>query len=158
MKKILLFVLIVSCFIFSGCSEKFDKFMQTPVYPNQNGTYIMYVEGLEESNALPKLQLDMYNKKFVFTYDILSSYLPTGTVNQDGSEIILTTDDGLYKYVFKIVNTYTLQFVQEKSANVSLTDVNFGIPIEDGAYFQIPQVKKEKTQEEEEDNFLYWAY
>lgn len=157
MKKILLFILIIVCFLFSGCSEKFDKFMQTPVYPNQNGTYIMYVKDLEESNALPKLQLDMYNKKFVFSYDMLSSYLSTGSVKQDGAELIMTTEDNKYTYVFKIINTYTLQFVKDKSSSVELTDNNFGIPIEDGAYFQIPKVKKEKEQEEE-DNFVYWAY
>ena len=162
MKKLVLLIL-VCCFLFCGCSQNVNDFLNTPVYPNLSGEYVMVVDNLEEGNALPKITYNDYTKEFTFTYDLLSSYLSVGKVKQVGNKKIMTTNDEKYKYVFEILNTYTLKFVANESSSVQLIDKNLGIPIEDGAIFQIPgeREKREKYRQkelQEEDNFTYWAY
>lgn len=66
----------------------------------------------------------------------------------------MTTDDGKYTYTFRIVNTSTLRFLKDKSSSVELTDPELGIQVENLSLFIVPVEKKE----DEEDNFVYWAY
>ena len=163
MKRIIFIVLILSCFLCGCTMEDINNVMNTPVYPNKSGEYVMVVENLEEGNVLPKLIFNDAKKEFIFIYDLLSSYMPTGTVEQVGNKKIMKTNDGQYKYVFLMLNSYTFQFVAEESSSVQLTDSSLGIQITDGAIFQIPgEAKRMKEirerQLEEEDTFLYWAY
>lgn len=162
MKKIFL-ILVICCFLFTGCSQSVEKFLNTPVYPNLSGEYVMVVKNIEENVILPTITYNDYTKEFVFNYDLLSSYLPTGTVKQDGNKLIMETQDKQNKYVFEIINTYTLKFLKENSSSVKLTDENLGVSIEDGSIFQIPgesQKREEyrKKELQEEDDFTYWAY
>ena len=164
MKKTLVLLVLICCSLLCGCSkEDIQNFMNTPVYPNISGEYVMVVDNLKEGNVLPKLIFDDYKKEFTFTYDLLSSYLPTGKVEQVGNKKIMTTNDGKYTYVFEMLNSYTFKFVAEESSNIKLTDDSLGIQITDGAIFQIPGEAKRRQeirqrQLEEEDTFIYWAY
>lgn len=160
MKKLLI-IISIFVLILSGCSpeetakrrETWNTFLDTPLYANHSGIYTMQTEN-KDSAFVPSINLDMKNKKFTFSYDPLSSYLPTGTVTQKGGELILTTDDGKYTYTFRIVNTSTLRFLKDKSSSVELTDPELGIQVENLSLFIVPVEKKE----DEEDNFVYWAY
>ena len=164
MKKTLLLLILIFCSLLCGCSkEDIENFLNTPVYPNISGEYVMVVENLEDGNVLPKLTFDDYKKEFTFTYDLLSSYLPTGKTKQLGNKMIMTTNDGKYKYVFEMINPYTFKFIAEESSSLELTDASLGIQINDGAIFQIPGEAKRRQeirqrQLEEEDTFIYWAY
>ena len=160
MKKLLI-IISIFVLILSGCSpeettkrrETWNTFLDTPLHTNHSGTYVMRTENTD-STFIPSLNLDMKNKKFTFSYDPLSSYLPTGTVTPKGGELIMTTDDGKYTYTFRIVNTRVLRFLKEKSSSVELTDPEHGTPVENLSLFIVPVEKNE----DDEDNFVYWAY
>lgn len=162
MKKILLLILMF-CFLLSGCSQKIEQFLETPVYPNLSGEYVMVTDNVEENIVLPKITYNDYTKEFVFTYDFLSSYLPIGKVKQEGKKMIMETEDKKYKYVFEIINTYTLKFIASESSSTKLTNDSIGIEVEDGTIFQIPGESEKlkeyrKNEMKEEDDFIYWAY
>lgn len=159
--KILKVLLLIIVIFLSGCSaeetakrrEYWNTFLDTPLYANHSGIYTMQTEN-KDSTFVPSINLDMKNKKFTFSYNPLSSYLPTGTVTQKGGELIMTTDNGKYTYTFKIVNTNMLRFLKNKSSSVEPTDTNFVVQVEDLSLFVLPVEKKE----DEDDNFVYWAY
>ena len=163
MKKVIL-SLIICCFIFSGCSEeskeRFNAFFNSPVYNNYSGTYLM--QGNEEGEQSPILQLDMSSLNFVYTYDMSSEYLLEGNIERKGGMLVLTTHEEKYIYVFQILDRYTLQFKKEYSSKIE--GKNSDIDIKDGTIFSLSEEEKIKIQkkiekeEEEEDNFIYWAY
>lgn len=160
MKKLSIFLLLF-ILLLSGCSpeetakrrESWNTFLDTPLYANHSGIYTMRTENTD-STFIPSLNLDMKNKKFTFSYDPLSSYLPAGTVTPKGGELIMTTDDGKYTYTFRIVNTRVLRFLKDKSSNVELSYEDYGTQVEDLSLFVVPVEEKE----DDEDNFVYWAY
>lgn len=57
------------------------------------------------------------NNKFTFVYSALSSYIPMGTYEIDNDKLILKTDNGKEKYIFKIDNG-TLIFVEKDSTKL----------------------------------------
>jgi hypothetical protein len=74
------------------------------------------------------------NNKFSFPYSLLSSYIAMGSYEIDGDGLLLQTDDGQYKYVFKIKDN-TLIFNAKDSSEIPPFD---NVP--DGATF-----KREET-------------
>lgn len=89
--------------------------------------------------------------RFSFGYDPLSSYLPVGNYKIKDGKIICTTDNGLYRYVFKIEEDNTLVFMAEQSSKVNLIDENFGTEVTDGTVFY-PEYEIEATEDVEVKN------
>ena len=123
MRKLLLFLL---CFlVLAGCSPR-------AVVP-RSGVYRMSAP--PKTIVVPSLLLDAEASSFSFGFDALSSYLSIGSYAQDGSMLRCVTNDGLYTYLFRVVNETTLAFVEEGSAAVRLTDERLGAPVVDGSVF-----------------------
>jgi len=119
MKKIfsLAFALIIILTIFMACSQE-------KVIPQASVVLGVYKKEISETSAQPQVALSEGNK-FVFIYSVFSSYLPVGTFEIKGNELILNTDDGKNSYVFEVKNT-TLVFDQSKSSPVSFGEVGSG--------------------------------
>lgn len=123
MRKLL--PLLFLCLLLTGCTSR----TVTP----RSGTYRMSAP--PEAVIVPTLTLDAENKTYLFSYDVLSSLLPIGSYEQDGSVIICLTDDGRDPYLFRVVNETTLAFIAEGSADVSLTDPRIGESVVEGSVF-----------------------
>ena len=149
MKKVVLF-LLVCCFGLSGCSEeekeRFDAFFNSPVYNNYSGTYVMQEDKFEEGESTPNIKLDMSSLKFVYTYDMSSSYSLEGNIERKGGMLVLTTSDEKYTYVFQILDRYTLEFRKEYSSTIKVENDNSGIDIEDKTIFNLSEEEKIKIQ------------
>lgn len=123
MRKLLLPLLC--CLLLAGCAPQ----AITP----RSGTYRMSAP--PETIGVPSLLLDTEAGTFSFGFDALSSYLSIGSYTQEGSVLRCTTTDGLYTYLFRVVNKTTLAFIEEGSAAVRLTDERLGAPVVDGSVF-----------------------
>ena len=122
MRKLLL---LLCCLLLMSCAPR----TVTP----RSGTYRMSVP--PETIDVPSLMLDAEAETFSFAYDALSSYLSIGSYEQDGSVLRCLTNDGLYTYLFRVVNETTLAFIAQGSAIVQLTDERLGAPVVDGSVF-----------------------
>jgi len=124
MRKLISVILSIA-FIFAlcGCSGE--------TVPD-NGTYTM--QG-DEEKSLATLTLN--GSDFEFSYDPLSSYLPAGTYTVEGGFVTATTSDGQYTYVFEVIESTILRFVESRSSDVSVTDPDKTEEIYDGAVFSI---------------------
>jgi len=114
------FLIIIFLCLSVGCSDNRDT-------SNSNlaiGNY--QFQGTDES-LKPFVNLKE-NNEFVFVYSAISSYIPVGTYEINQDNLILTTDDGKYEYVFKIKNN-TVIFNKEAS------DSYIGDSLKDGAVF-----------------------
>lgn len=89
----------------------------------------------ESGKTVPTLTLNRKDNSFSFTFDPLSSYLSYGTYEQVNGKIICKTDDGQYKYVFKVTDEATLIFDKKASSSVKVTDSKIASDIKDGAVF-----------------------
>jgi len=124
MKKILFvkFLLLVLTWVLVGCSI-------TPITADQYipaGNYIMQ-ESEEPSKPIVLLK---DNNRITFNYSLLSSYYAIGSYEIDDGNLILTTDDGEYKYVFKIKDKTLIFNAKESSEIPSYANVP------DGAIFE----------------------
>lgn len=103
-------------------------------------TYASYVlqasVSEDEEMFLPSLGLDREDKTFSFGYDILSSYLSCGTYEVEDDILTAVTNDGIYRYCFKVIDENTLEFMQEGSDEVRLINDEMGIAVKDGAIFK----------------------
>lgn len=82
------------------------------------GMYITEYDSIEGLDGLgPSLYLAQDNR-FVFTYNILSSYLGVGIYSMENQIVTANTDDGKYTYVFHILEDGSLLFDVDKSAEV----------------------------------------
>jgi predicted small secreted protein len=111
MKKLLsmMFLLLVLAWVLAGCSN-------TPKTAVQNipvGTYIMR----ESKEPAKPIVLLKDGDRFTFTYSLLSSYYAIGSYEIDDGNLILRTDDGENKYVFKIKDN-TLIFNEKESSEI----------------------------------------
>ena len=98
--------------------------------------YYMNADQLGKTEqSLPCLTL-LDKENFVFSYDVLSSYIPMGTYETVDGELVATDKEKGSRYVFEVVDENTLKFIKEKSADVSLIEENMGIAITDGALFE----------------------
>lgn len=122
MRKLLL---LLCCLLLAGCAPQ----AITP----RSGAY--HMSAPPETIAVPSLLLDAEAGTFSFGFDPLSSYLSVGSYEQDGGVIRCVTDDGSRTYLFRVVNETTLAFIEEGSADVTLTDERLGEPVVDGSVF-----------------------
>lgn len=108
MKKNFLLLFIVIAIGLCGCTDKSEILEESITV----GDYVM-----EKSEEIikPIVQLKDDNK-FIFNYSALSSYIALGSYEvDDDSNLILKTEDGKFRYVFKI-NEKTLIFNSKESA------------------------------------------
>ncbi|HOC08125.1 MAG TPA: hypothetical protein PKN88_01200 [Bacillota bacterium] len=125
MKKLLsmMLLLLVLAWVFVGCSK-------TPKTAVQNipvGTYIMRES---KEPAKPTVSLEDGNR-FTFTYSLLSSYYAIGSYEIDDGNLILKTDDGEYKYMFKIKDNTLIFNAKESSEIPSYANVPDGAAFEE---------------------------
>ncbi len=127
MRKTCIYFIILMIFLFTGCSSNND------IDTIKNGTYVMEQEGTEEV-FLPYIKIS--DDEFIFSYDLLSSYLSIGTYVIDNGKLTLTTDDNKYSYVFQI-NEDNLIFQKEESSSVNLIDSRLGVNVTDNVIFHL---------------------
>lgn len=99
----------------------------------KDGTYVLQQAGAEV--VIPP-RVTISGDNISFTYDSLSSYLPLGVYTIEENVITMTTNDGLYKYVFR-VDGNKLFFRKNESSEVKLIDNRLGIKIIDNAEFKL---------------------
>ncbi|KAB1438460.1 hypothetical protein [Candidatus Galacturonibacter soehngenii] len=132
MKKILLvFILLLLPLQLLACSTN----KETSII--KEGTYVLEQSDSNQINV-PTIMIE--GNHFTFSYDILSSYLSNGTYDLKENIATMTTEDGLYSYVFLVENG-VLIFQKDKSSDVKLTDESMGIEIIDQAKFKIQTSK-----------------
>lgn len=104
-------------------------------------TLVLDEEVLDETEPddreylLPELVLDWQEGTFQFSYDVLSSYLASGTFSENGDQLELVTEDGKKRYLFAVSDADTLRFVEDGSSDISLIDKGIGVEFSDGALF-----------------------
>ena len=59
---------------------------------------------------------------FRFSYDMLSSYMPEGTVVRSGNKLVCRTDDGQQYFTFRIKDEDTLVFDAQNSSEITYID------------------------------------
>lgn len=129
MKKILLvFILLLVQLQLLACSAN----KETSII--KEGTYVLEQSESNQMNV-PTILIEEGNY-FTFSYDILSSYFTKGTYELKDNIATMTTEDGLYSYVFLIENG-SLIFQKDKSSDIKLNDERMGIQITDQAKFKI---------------------
>ena len=69
----------------------------------------------------PFITFDLAEDRFIFSYDPLSSYLPTGTIRIADGKVTATTDDEEYTYVFALKDNDTIAFIQKDSSAITMT-------------------------------------
>jgi len=124
MRKIIFvgLLLLVLAWVLAGRSSTLKMAVQNiPA-----GNYIMQ-EAEEPAKPIVLLK-DGY--RFTFTYSLLSSYYAIGSYEIDDGNLILKTDDGENKYVFKIKGTTLIFNAKESSEIPSYANVP------DGAVFK----------------------
>lgn len=88
----------------------------------------------------PQLTLYRRTREFSFSLSALSSYVPTGEYSTEGNILTLSADDG-NKYVFKVMDSDTLVFLADKSADLPKYKYNpseeVRQPFYDGAVFSL---------------------
>lgn len=89
-----------------------------------------------EDEILPEIILNKEYQTFSLSYNVLSSYLGTGTYEQTDAELILQTEDGNYRYVFDILEDGTLRFREKDSSDIHVIYKHIGPEIKDGAEFE----------------------
>ena len=86
-----------------------------------------YTAESRENIVAPSLTLDLEHNRFTFTYDVLSSYLNTGTIYIKGHTLTAVTDDGQYTYCFDIHNDTTLLFAEKGSSPINTMQGNCSV-------------------------------
>lgn len=101
---------------------------------------------------LPSVLLNYHDqgKSFMFTYSGLSSYLPFGTYEIVGDDLILRTEDKTYTYIFKIVEK-GLIFDASRSSQIpsyrySGDSYETECPVPDGALFERELIPLPETE------------
>lgn len=117
------FLLLVLAWVLVGCSgspKTADQYIPA-------GNYIMQES---EEPSKPTVSLEDGNR-FTFTYSLLSSYYAVGSYEIDDGNLILKTDDGEYKYVFKIKDNTLIFNAKESSEIPSYANVPDGAAFEE---------------------------
>ncbi len=144
MKRIkpLILLIITSTFLVGYVqNQKADNTnatMETNEYieTTQNHTKL-YTLKTDKEEFIPQIILNTNDKTFFFSYDVLSSYIASGTYTKNHKQLELKTEDGTYHYTFDIIDDNTLKFNQENSSDVKLIDKSIDGKIIDGAEFII---------------------
>ncbi len=111
------------------------------------GTYIMEVDGTKDA-FIPRFTVEE-DKTFSFGYDPFSSYLAISFNEYEISEdkVIFTTNDGMYRYTFRIVDEKTLEFIKNQSSSVELVDEGAAYKIEDGSRFVLSDTEDKQNND-----------
>ena len=97
-------------------------------YGITSGTYEMVDS--EENVFTPYLTLDLEDKTFTFTFDVLSSYGNLGSIKFNKGNLICKTDDNKNTFIFKIEGNNTLKFDATQSSSTTTVDDNIAVPDE----------------------------
>ncbi len=97
----------------------------------KNGTYIM-VQDKADPVVLPYIIIA--DKKFTFTYDLLSSYNAAGNYSTENGKLTMKTDDNQYTYVF-LIDGNNLLFQEKESSPIKMKNDKSGIKIENNTKF-----------------------
>lgn len=128
MKKTLIsFIMVLIFLLISGCNSNNDTDTV------KNGTYIMEQEDTE-AVLLPYVTIS--DDEFLFSYDLLSSYLSNGTYSKDDDILTMTTYDNKYIYVFQIDGD-NLFFQKNESSSINLIEGRLGVKVTDKAKFHL---------------------
>ena len=84
----------------------------------------------EENVFTPYLTLDLEDKTFTFTFDVLSSYGNLGSIKFNKGNLICKTDDNKNTFIFKIEGYNTLKFDATQSSSTTTVDDNIAVPDE----------------------------
>lgn len=129
MKRKYALLLLLSLLLFS-CGQN------TPEV--KNGKYTTQPEDTTALGAY--LFLDSENHDFYFTYDYLSSYANQGSFKFEGKQIIATTEDEKYTFVFDVQDEETLLFREKGSSQIKMIQ---GEPsVKEGTLFHFTEIKK----------------
>lgn len=126
MKKIHIFFLIL-LFVFLGC-ENNAIILSSGTYQSENDQL-----GTEPFRA--SLVIDSEKNRFTFSYDSLSSYFSEGPYIIKEDVLTGTTEDGRFVYLFQIIDSETLAFIETGSSKIRLLDDRFGEAVNDGMRF-----------------------
>jgi len=118
--------MIVLILSLSGCNQDNKEIVK-------NGIYVMVQEDTQEA-LLPRIIIS--HDEIVFSYDLLSSYMPYGTYLLEDDLLTMNTDDNRYEYVFQIDGD-KLIFLENESSSLQLTDDRFGAKVTDKAIFRL---------------------
>ncbi len=130
-KQSILLAVLTVFLLFAGCTQQQTEDVQQQPAQVQLGKYEM--ESSEE--PLPPYVILEEGQKFQMMYSAMMSYLPLGTYEVKGSDVVLTTEDGERRYTFR-VDGDTLVFQKDKSSSVKLGKEE---PVPDGAVFRLKQ-------------------
>ncbi len=132
-KKILFIIILLFCFI--GCLQYMGKIYKKS--ENHISDKIKYysMKTQEDSVVVPTIQLNVEEKTFCISYDVLSSVITGGTYEIINGVLIAKTDDGQKQYLFEEIDENVLRFIQDGSSKIELTDERIGVRISDGAEF-----------------------
>ena len=110
-------ILLIGFFVFLKPQNK-------EIYGLSAGTY-----SVVGSDALfqPNIHFDLQKNRFIFTYDLLSSYANAGKIEIGNGRVIASTDDNKYIFVFEVVDNDTIRFVQDGSAKIHVRPGNTAI-------------------------------
>ena len=106
--------LCMTCVLLCGCT--------IVRYGITQGTYVMCTEETESWLLAPRISFGAENRSFSARASIASSYLAVGKYKIDNSYVTAKTNDGLYTYVFEIVDNDHIKFVQKKSSECGFED------------------------------------
>ncbi len=103
---------------------------------------VVFTENLykfKSDKDMATLSISTTDNKGSFRYSLLSSYMAYGTYEDNGKYIVLTTNDGKFKYTFKKEND-TIKFIANKSSKLPSYAYSSGAKAEtcvpDGATFE----------------------
>lgn len=127
MKKIIVSLIMILIFALLFVCNSDNKKVSL-----KNGTYVLE-HSKTEATVSPYITIS--DVDISFSYDLLSSYWPRGTYIIEGDILTMTTDDNMYKYVFRLAKD-KLIFQKNASSSVKLIDNRLGVEITDKAEFE----------------------
>ena len=126
MKKLYVFFLLL-LFVFSGCEDN-AIILSSGIYQSENDQL-----GTEPFRA--SLVIDSEKNRFTFNFDSLSSYFSEGPYSIKEGVLTATTEDGRFVYLFKLIDSETLAFIETGSTKIRVLDERFGEAVNDGMRF-----------------------
>lgn len=122
------FMMVLTILLLSACNYNNADTVK-------NGTYVLEKEK-KASKYLPLSYVTISDDEILFTYDLLSSYLPHGTYSIDDGKLTMKTDDNKYVYVFEIHGD-NLVFQKNESSAIKMIDSRLGFELKDNATFHL---------------------
>jgi len=137
-------IFIITAVFLAGCARQTGKTditeekqvinaVETNVYnSNKQNNTKTYTLKDDSEEFISQIIIDESDNTFMFSYDVMSSYLAYGQYTESEGQLELKTDDGKYHYIFDIIDENTLKFKQENSSRIKRIT---GKGIGDGAEF-----------------------